>query len=253
MSYLVKLDQFEGPLDLLLHLISKSKVQIEDVSITEITEQYLETLHKMKQFDIEIASEFLVMASTLLYIKSCLLIPKSKPGPEEEEEIDPKQELITRLREYRKYKEAGNWLREREVYYSRVFYKLPEEVPVEERKEFLPPDVSPALLCQTFMELLDHVNDMEKRRGKVVPVVHEIKRDPVLLKERVTQLREYFDQCAQTTFFKMLQSEDRDNTKDEIIVTFLALLVLLKENDIVLQQEYPFEDIQINRKGVVYG
>ena len=248
MSYLVKLDQFEGPLDLLLHLISKSKVQIEDVSITEITEQYLETLHKMKQFDIEIASEFLVMASTLLYIKSCLLIPKSKPDPEEEEEIDPKQELITRLREYRKYKEAGNWLREREVYYSRVFYKLPEEVPVEKRKEFLPPDVSPALLCQTFMELLDHVNDMEKRRGKVVPVVHEI-----LLKERVTQLREYFDQCAQTTFFKMLQSEDRDNTKDEIIVTFLALLVLLKENDIVLQQEYPFEDIRIKRKGVVYG
>ena len=253
MSYLVKLDQFEGPLDLLLHLISKSKVQIEDVSITEITEQYLETLHTMKQFDIEIASEFLIMASTLLYIKSCLLIPKSKPDPEEEEETDPKQELIDRLQEYRKYKEAGNWFRKREVYYSRVFYKLPEETSVEERKEFLSPDVSPALLCRSFMELLDHVKNREKRKEKPVPVVHEIKRDPVLLKERVTQLRDYIGQCARTTFFKMLQSGDRDHTKDEIIVTFLALLVLLKENDIVLQQEYPFEDIQIIRKGVVYG
>jgi segregation and condensation protein A len=243
MSYLVKLDQFEGPLDLLLHLISKSKVRIEDISITEITEQYLGTLHRMKQFDVEIASEFLVMAATLLHIKSCILVPRSKPDPEEEEEADPKQELITRLLEYKKYKEAGSRLQEREAYFSGIFYKLPEEFYSDGGKEALPSDVDAELLCLTLLKLLSMKKGSAARRAG--PLIHEIKRDPITINERMTQLREYFVHCSQTTFFQMFQN---DNTKEEIIVTFLALLELLKENYIALQQEYPFEDIVIKRR-----
>ena len=104
MDYHVKLDLFEGPLDLLLHLISKAKIKIEDVSITEITEQYLDYLDKMKKFDVEIAIEFLVMAATLLYIKSRALL--LKPQIQEDDEFDPEQDLIRRLAEYKNTKKS---------------------------------------------------------------------------------------------------------------------------------------------------
>jgi segregation and condensation protein A len=244
MSYLIKLEQFEGPLDLLLHLISKSKVRIEDISITEITEQYLETLHIMEQFDIEIASEFLVMAATLLHIKSCILVPKAKPDPAEEEEADPKQELIARLLEYKKYKEAGNRLQEREACFSGMFFKLPEEFYKEDKlEEALPDDINVRLLSQTFLKLLSKKKYLSGTAAG--PMVHEIKRDPVSVNERVGQLKAFFAGCPQTTFFQMFQD---DNSREEIIVTFLALLELLKENFIDLQQEYPFEDILIKRR-----
>lgn len=110
MTYEVKLDQFEGPLDLLLHLISKSKIQIEDISIAEITQQYLQALQAMQRFDIEIASEFLVMASTLLHIKSSVLLPKPKIELEDEDSIETREDLIARLIEYKKYKEASEQL-----------------------------------------------------------------------------------------------------------------------------------------------
>jgi segregation and condensation protein A len=245
MSYLVKLDQFEGPLDLLLHLISKSKVRIEDISITEITEQYLETLRIFEQFDMDIASEFLVMAATLLHIKSCILVPKTKPDPEEEEEADPKQELIMRLLEYKKYKEAGSRLQEREACFSGLFYKLPEEFYNEDSQESaLPDEINAGLLSQALMMLLRLRKNLS---GKAAagPLIHEIKRDPITINERVSQLKAYFAGCSQTTFFQLFK---KDNSREEIIVTFLALLELLKENILSLQQKYPFEDILIERR-----
>ena len=126
MDYCVKLDLFEGPLDLLLHLVQKSKIEIADISMATITEQYLDYLDRMRDFDVEIASEFLVMASTLLLIKSRALLP----GPDDlgEDDEDPEQELRKRLEEYKKYKEISQKLREREERYSNIYHKLPEEL-----------------------------------------------------------------------------------------------------------------------------
>jgi segregation and condensation protein A len=244
MSYLVKLQQFEGPLDLLLHLISKSKVQIEEISIAEITEQYLDTLQMMDQFDIEVASEFLVMAATLLHIKSCMLVPKVKQEPELslEDESDPRQELITRLLEYKKYKEAGVRLRERESCFSNMFFKLPEERLQADNKEVFPADLDIRMLQDALYELLHSRRSSIRERQ---PMVHEIKRDPITIKEKVSSLKKYFSSRFQTTFFEMFQNQfDRE----EIIVTFLALLELLKDNFIDVSQAYPFGDIVIKRR-----
>ncbi|HHY82058.1 MAG TPA: segregation/condensation protein A [Clostridiales bacterium] len=245
MPYLVKLQQFEGPLDLLLHLISKSKVRIEDISITEITEQYLETLHMMEQFDIEIASEFLVMAATLLHIKSCILVPKAKPEMEELEEPDPKQELITRLLEYKKYKEAGNKLKEREAYYSGIFYKLPEELFTNEKSEVLPPDVNIDLLHEALCRLLQSRQKLGSTESG--PAFHEIKRDTITINDRIDHLKNYFSMYSKSTFFSIFED---DSSREEIIMTFLALLELLKVNYLEVQQDYPFGDIIIKRRNL---
>ncbi|MGI6140673.1 MAG: segregation and condensation protein A [Caldicoprobacterales bacterium] len=243
MSYLVKLQHFEGPLDLLLHLISKAKVQIEDISITEITNQYLDTLTMMEQFDIEVASEFLVMAATLLHIKSCILVPKAKQEFEgDQEDTDPRQELITRLLEYKKFKEAGNKLKDREAYFSRSYYKLPEEIISMDKKEIIPTDLDIASLQEAFLNLLNA--DRNKNRKKI-QLVHEIKRDPVTVNEKVNQLKEYFLIHSQTTFFQMF---NKNYDRDDIIVTFLALLELLIDNFLDVYQNHPFGDIVIKRR-----
>ena len=242
MSYLVKLQHFEGPLDLLLHLISKAKVNIEDISITEITEQYLDTLNIMDQLEIEVASDVLVMAATLLHIKSCILVPRAKPDLEEShEDIDPRQELITRLLEYKKYKDVGNKQKEREVYYSRMFYKLPEEKIVEDSREVLPPDTDITLLHQALLNLLNSRN----KKSEKLPLIHEIKRDPVTVNEKVNYLKRYFSQGTQTTFFQMFE---QNFDREDIIVTFLAILELLMDNYLEISQSYPFGDIVIKRR-----
>lgn len=240
MSYKIKLEQFEGPLDLLLHLISKSKIQIEDISIAEITQQYLEVLQAMKKFDIEIASEFLVMASTLLHIKSCILLPKPKLELEDEDSIDTKEDLISRLIEYKKFKEASSRLHKRESYYSGVFSKLPEEFFIN-TDEVLTSDVSAQNLYRALLELLSDKADKETK----IPMIHEIKKDPVTLKERIIDLKNYFETTSESTFFSLFQ-EDRD--KNEIIITFLAILELLKLNFVELMQINPFSDIIIKRR-----
>src|SRR5690606_28987397 len=134
MAYTVKLDEFEGPLDLLLHLISKAKMDIKDISISDITQQYLDYIGEMKRFDIEIAIEFLVIDSTLLYSKSCKIGPRKKRCRDDEEEvdeIDSQEKLIQKLIKYKQYKEVGEKLKKREVTYSNVYYKEPEDIDLE--------------------------------------------------------------------------------------------------------------------------
>src|SRR5699024_9239355 len=140
MAYTVKLSVFEGPLDLLLHLISKAKVDIKDISISKITEQYMGYLNEMKKFDIEIASEFLVMASTLVYIKSCSLVPKRKIVSEEDdgyEDIDYQEKLIQKLIEYRQYKDISQKLQVRGEMYENVYYKAAEKIALDDIGESL--------------------------------------------------------------------------------------------------------------------
>ncbi len=243
MVYMVKLQEFEGPLDLLLHLISKSKVQIEDISIAEITEQYIEALELMEEFNIDVASEFLVMASTLMYIKSCSLVPKIQPDLDEQEEEDPRQELITRLLEYKKFKEAAVKMKEREAYFSGMFYKLPEELYLDEGKDALPSDVSVDALQRALSKLLSTRGKISKE--EVTPMIHEIRRDPVTIHEKVILLRSFFNQHQQTTFFSIFEE---DTGREDVIATFLALLELIKDNFLNVKQEYPYEDIVIKRR-----
>ena len=238
MDYHIKLDLFEGPLDLLLHLISKAKIKIEDVSITEITEQYLDYLDKMKEFDVEIASDFLVMAATLLHIKSRALIPKSKD--EEQEEPDPEQDLIRRLTEYKKYKEASEKLRERENIYSSVYYKLPEEL-VDKKEKALSSIIEGDAqdLLSAFMKLM-----AQKKFLKTERKVYPIRRQPITVSERIHQIKELLCITSECSFFQLFEESYH---RSDVVITFLALLEMLKSNQICIYQQGQFEDIIIRR------
>lgn len=246
MSYYVKLDNFEGPLDLLLHLVSKSRVKIEDISIEEITEQYIDYLEKMKEFNIEIASEFLVMAATLLYIKSQMLLPKQPEPSDEEEELDPKQELILRLTEYKKYKIISEYLRQREEIYSGVYYKLPEEIVTEEDPEALAVIGSSEQLLKALLKLLSK-EQLVKNKDEIS---YGIKKDSISVNQRIRQLEFLFWEKEEWNFYELF----KDNyTKKDIIVTFLAILEMLKNNELEVYQQNPFDDIIIKRREVSSG
>jgi segregation and condensation protein A len=238
MGYHIKLDLFEGPLDLLLHLISKAKIRIEDVSITEITEQYLDYLDQMKQFDVDIASEFLLMAANLLYIKSRALLPK--PNPKVDEEPDPEQDLIRRLAEYKKYKEASIRLKERESIYSNIFYKLPEEM-IDKNAEPLP-----TIVEGTPRDLfLAYVKALQKRSSKRVEGrVYPIRKKVLSIEEKIIELQGILHITPQCSFSDLIHDQHQRADK---IITFLALLEMLKKNLIYISQEGQFADIIIRR------
>lgn len=240
MAYSVKLDNFEGPLDLLLHLISKSRIKIEDISIEEITEQYLDYLEKMKKFDIEIASEFLVMAATLIYIKSRSLLPRLSE-PVEDEELDPKQELILRLTEYKKYKVISEYLRKREEIYSAVYYKLPEEIVTEEDPEGLSIEGTSEQLLKALLKLLSKRQLVENKNEKT----YGIKKDSISVNQRIRQLEFLFWEKEEWNFYDLFSDS---YTKTDIIVTFLAILEMLKNNDLEAYQKNPFDDIILRRR-----
>ena len=147
----IKIDNFEGPFDLLFHLIEKNQFNIYDIPINTITDQYMDYLFAMQEMDLEIASEFLVMASTLLHIKSKMLLPSRKE--EQQQEEDPREELVSRLLEYRKYKDFSYVLREREKEWTRVWWKLPEPITCVRRDEVV--ELVPEELRRVYTELLE--------------------------------------------------------------------------------------------------
>ncbi|MGI6372975.1 MAG: segregation and condensation protein A [Caldicoprobacterales bacterium] len=236
MEYCVKLDLFEGPLDLLLHLVQKSKIEIADISMATITEQYLDYLDRMRDFDVEIASEFLVMASTLLLIKSRALLP----GPDDlgEDDEDPEQELRKRLEEYKKYKEISQKLREREERYSNIYHKLPDELIDEnEKKNKILVDGNPHDLIRVLIRLLKNERSTIFRER-----VYPIRRQAVTIQQRIRELRKLFSITSECRFTELFRDKyDRSN----IIITFLALLEMLKDNQISIYQNKQFGEIII--------
>ena len=151
----IKIDNFEGPFDLLFHLIEKNQFNIYDIPINAITDQYMEYLFAMQEMDLEIASEFLVMASTLLHIKSKMLLPSRKE--EDQQEADPREELVLKLLEYRKYKDFSNVLREREKEWSKVYWKLPEPITCIRKDEVV--ELVPDELKRVYTELLEKTGE----------------------------------------------------------------------------------------------
>lgn len=243
MSIPVKLEVFEGPLDLLLHLIEKNKVNIYDIPIVEITEQYLDYIKQMESRDLEIMSEFLVMAATLIKIKSRMLLPA--PESEEEEELDPRQELVDKLLEYKMFKYVSDKLKDKQEDASRVMFKSPS-IPKEinDYKEEI--DVGELVGDLTLSKLHEIFTSIIKRQSdKIDPVrskFGKIEQEEIDLSHIFTQIQEYGIAHKVFYFRNLLENQ---TTRMEIIVTFLGILELIKLGRIKIDQEYILDDIKI--------
>ena len=238
-----KLEHFEGPLDLLLHLIEKNKVNIYDIPIVEITEQYLEYVNNMETQDLNVVSEFLVMAATLIDIKSRMLLPAEVN--EEGEEEDPRAELVARLLEYKMYKYMALELQEKELGAERLLYKDPT-VPPEVAKYEPPVDLDNLLGDLTLARLQSIYQSVIKRKeDKMDPIRSKfgtIKKEPVSLEQKITSVMSYARKNRTFSFRNLLESQ---GDKLEVVVTFLAVLELMKIGKIYLTQEHIFDDMYI--------
>ena len=238
-----KLESFEGPLDLLLHLIEKNKVNIYDIPIATITDQYLEYVHHMEEESLDVVSEFLVMAATLLDIKARMLLPKAVN--EEGEEEDPRAELVARLLEYKTYKYMSMELKDMEMDAEKIFYKTPT-VPKEVKDYEQPVDLDKLLDGMTLAKLEQiFLSVMKRQKDKIDPVrstFGTIKKEPVSLEEKISSVLAYARKHRKFSFRGMLT---RQKDRTEIVVTFLALLELMKIGKIHLTQENLFDDMMI--------
>lgn len=246
MELTVKLQVFEGPLDLLLYLLDKNKVNIYDIPIVEITAQYMEYIAEMKRQDLDVLSEFLVMAATLIDIKSKMLLPRDPD--DEEEETDPRAELVQQLLEYKMYKCMAYELKDRRVDAQRVMFKkptIPEEVLEYQEPlnvEELVSDITLAKLNEIFKSI------MRKQQDKIDPLrskFGKIEKEEVSLEEKTEYLENYATTHKHFSFRSLLEAQ---SSKVEVIVTFLAILELMKTGKILISQEHIFDDIQIDSK-----
>ena len=235
MAYVVSLSQFEGPLDLLLHLISKAKVDIKDIFVSQITEQYLASLEGIDELDMDVASEFLTMAATLLEIKSRALLPRP-PAPEEEGEETPEQALIRRLEEYKLYKESAGQMKEFEKAAFQVFSKLPEEYPLPPQ-----PIELTGLTVDGLVRALERIIARQTQADDPGRVFRAITRDKFTIEQCVFNLTSRLRK-GPVLFTDMLSSHV---TRDEIVSYFMAMLELLKMGRLHAQQEEAFDDILI--------
>lgn len=237
----VKLQEFEGPLDLLLHLIEKNKISIFDIPITEITNQYLEYITSMKEQDMNIASEFMVMAAELLDIKCRMLLPKD---PETEEEEDPRDELVRRLLEYKMYKYMSYELKdlmeeENSIYRTAA---IPAEV-----LSWRPKAEPEELLENTTLDALHAIFEdvLRRQKDKIDPVrseFREVKADEVNIDDKVRELAGYAKTHKSFSFRKLIRKQ---KSRMQTIVMFLAVLEFMKAGYIRVSQESLFDDIAI--------
>ncbi|MCR4798282.1 MAG: segregation/condensation protein A [Lachnospiraceae bacterium] len=241
-----KLEVFEGPLDLLLHLIEKNKVNIYDIPIAEITDQYLEYIDEMKRQDLNVMSEFLVMAATLLNIKSKMLLPKEEVEVEEEE--DPRAELVQQLLEYKMYKTYAYELRDRQVDADQIFYKVPT-IPDEVLAYEEPVDVDELISDLTLNKLnLIFQSVLKREKSRVDPVrsrFGEIKKEEVSLEEKMEEILSFARAHKTFSFRELLE---RQSSRVQIVVTFLVILEMMKAGEIHIVQEKIFDDIRIESR-----
>ena len=227
MDLTVKLQVFEGPLDLLLHLLDKNKVNIYDIPIVEITNQYMEYIREMKRQDLNVMSEFLVMAATLIDIKSKMLLPKQETEGEEEIE-DPRAELVAQLLEYKMYKCMAYELKDRQMDAERVMFKEPT-IPAAVAAYEEPVDLNELMADVTLTKLNNIFKSiMKKQEDKIDPVrskFGKIEKEEVSLNDKMAYLEQYALRHPSFSFRSLLEAQ---SSKMEIIVTFLAVLELMK-------------------------
>lgn len=227
-----KINEFEGPLDLLLHLIKESKMDIMNIEIESITKQYMDYLNEQEKMNLEIASEYLVLASELLEIKSKMLLPSFK-NDEEEEEEDPREELVNRLLEYQAYKEITKVLQEKENLRKEIYTKSPENIKnyIDEVKE-INIDVSLDDLVEAFKKFLERKKDNKPLKTKVT--VNEIS-----VSSRRHDIKRLLKDKKKVSFFELFPVV----TKEYVVATFLAILEMAKSRELVITQNDTFDDI----------
>lgn len=232
MEYAVKIDAFEGPLDLLLHLIKESKVDIWDIKIVDITDQYLNYIKNMESLNLNIASEYLVMASELMEIKSKMLLPRYEEESSEEEE-DPREQLIQKLIEYQKYKDMTKNFKELEEVRHEFYTKAPESLKAYvDEDTIISSDVTLDDLMNAFQKFL-------KRKQLEKPLSTTVTKKEITVEERRTSIRNILKTKKKVDFFELFE----EITKEYIVVTFLAVLEMAKKQELMIYQENNFEQI----------
>ncbi|MEG1560661.1 MAG: segregation/condensation protein A [Clostridia bacterium] len=233
MNYSVSIKQFEGPLDLLLHLIEKAEVDIKDIFVSEITSQYIDFIKQLDRYNIENNSEFITMAATLLFIKSRSMLPIKQEIIDEDD--DPEFMLIERLKEYKAIKRATEELNEIKLKNAGRYTKLPEEFLLPPR-EIVLVNGSIELLHRAFSELLS------RKIEEKAEFTHEVNLDRFTVREQLKKIREKLSDVLYITFFELF---DDMTCKLEMIVTFMALLDMIVRNEIYVRQSAPFDEIKI--------
>lgn len=235
--YKVTIDKFEGPLDLLLHLIKENNIDIYDIKIEEVTKQYLDYIKAMKDLNLSIASEYLVMASELLEMKSKMLLPKKEVQEDDDYEEDPKELLIQRLLNYKKYKEVTSEFKELEKTRKQVFTKEPSNLSYYAINEDKKDDVS-------LTDLMNAVNELLKRKELDRPLETKITKKELSVTEKVNKIRHILKDKKEVKFEELFEVE----TKEEVIVSFLSILEMVKKNEITLIQDKNFNTIKVALK-----
>lgn len=238
MDYTIKIDEFEGPLDLLLHLIKKSNIDIYDISIEEITKQYLDYINAMESLNINVASEYLVMASELMEIKSRMLLPNRQDGDDEEIEEDEelsKEKLIQRLVQYQRYKDITSDFKKLEMERKDIYIKSPENLTSLYDKEIVNDgSVTIEDLTQAFLKFLE-------RKEKEKPLSTKVTNKEYSVRKRKSSIKNFLREKGRSEFTDLFDEYNRSY----IVVTFMSILELAKENEIDINQDRNFSKIYL--------
>lgn len=237
-KYSIKLENFEGPLDLLCHLVDKNKMEIDKINITQITDQYIEYLNTMEKLNLEIASEFVVMLSTLVYIKSKKLLPREV---ENEEEIT-EEELIRRIIEYKRYKEIVNKLRDNYNEYSKRYFKLPEKIELPSRK--LEKKYEKEDIIESYKALVERNENKKNKNAANIEKIAIL--ETVTVASKVKDIFKELIKKKKFIFGALCSS--KKYTKLETVTAFSGMLELSKRNKIITNQEKNFGDILVEKK-----
>ena len=238
MKYKIQLQVYEGPLDLLYDMISKQKIDIKDISIIEITKQYINYLNLLDKMDLEITSEFITMASKLLEVKSKYLLYKQK---NDEEEIDPRLELMEKLEEYKKYKIASQDIKENVTYINDRFYRNREEIIVDDKMDLEEISIEAIKNILPYILKVKSIEEDEIVEDKRLDTI--IKSKIISVEEKILYIRDKINADSSLKFSHIVKECD----KDEVIATFLSLLELIKSKEITVNQDIFFDDIVISK------
>lgn len=237
MGYKLKLDIFEGPLDLLLYLIKKDDIDITDIPISQVTDQYMQYIEMMKMLDLDIVGDFLVMAATLMQIKSRMLLPPD-PSEVDEEEIDPRDELARRLLEYKKFKEIAEALKEKEEFRRNLFARAVDEEAARNLRE----EAREVYLEASLFDLINALSEALRKTPE--EVIHEIITEEHTVEQKI---HDVLHLLLDKTTVRLNDLFEKSRNKIEVIVTFLAVLELIRLKEVKALQQGPFADIEIMR------
>ncbi len=229
-----KINDFEGPLDLLLHLIKESKMDIMDIEMESITKQYVDFLHHSEQMNLEVSSEYLVLASELIEIKSKMLLPRNQVVEGEAEEEDPRQELVNRLLEYQAYKDITHLLQEKELLRKDIYTKLPENIHqyVDEASYVPKGEMSVDDLIRAFQSYY-------QRKLESKPLNTKVTVNEISVASRRSDIQKVLKEKKRVSFFELFPVV----SKEYIVATFLAILEMAKNRELVIMQDRDFDDI----------